>query len=82
MVEKLPRRSLDALLKQFGGLRDSEPFQLPASSFLLYAGTRLFDKLNGGLIARGVERCLPSASNGDFGVFGICGPCELLESGQ
>ena len=54
----------------------SESLRLPASLFLLCAGAGLFDQLEGALLARGVERCLLSASNGDFGLFGVCGPRE------
>ena len=54
----------------------SESLRLPASLFLLCAGAGLFDQLEGALLVRGVERCLLSASYGDFGLFGVLGPRE------
>lgn len=64
------------LLKQLGGLKDSELFRLPVSPFLLCTGTGLSDQLKGGLLARAVEHCLLSASNGGLKLFDVCGPRE------
>ena len=54
----------------------SESLRLPASLFRVCAGAGLFDQLEGALLARGVERCLLSASNGNLGLFDVCGPRE------